>query len=226
MEWGIPKETGILDVRRTIHLKIWPVYLSFQSKSLKYKLCLYRNSPNSIQKFTNADKDMILYVIPEDEWELWRITGISKANNLRCLWSPWFTRCATAIFKTCNTWPLSLRWQVKKLTTANTIAMWCEWIKVIPIFLSAQQKICFLVCCRISVISLCAVIWKSLEITATLLIPALSGALTLPLLSDTRALSLWFFSAQPNLSSSFLSLSLHFTLAFLLHLSVSLAASE
>ena len=123
-------------------------------------------------------------------------------------------------------WPLSLRCQVKKLTTANTIAMWCEWIKVIPIFLSAQQKICFLVCCRISVISLCAVLWKSLEITAALLIPALSGALTLPLLSDTCALSLWFFSAQPNLSSSFLSLSLHFTLAFLLHLSVSLAASE
>ena len=45
----------------------------------------------------------------------------------------------------------------KKMTTTNTtIAVWCEWIKIIPIFLSDCQKYnMFLVCHRISVISLC-----------------------------------------------------------------------
>ena len=41
------------------------------------------------------------------------------------------------------------------MTTANTtVAIWCEWIGIIPILLSDQQKIHFLVCCRIFVISL------------------------------------------------------------------------
>ena len=35
----------------------------------------------------------------------------------------------------------SLRLSNKKMTTANTaIAMWCEGIKIIPIFLSDRQK--------------------------------------------------------------------------------------
>ena len=40
------------------------------------------------------------------------------------------------------------------MTTANTtVAVQYEWVKIIPIFLSNQQKIYFLVCRRISVIS-------------------------------------------------------------------------
>ena len=43
----------------------------------------------------------------------------------------------------------------KKMTIANTaITVQCEWIKIIPIS-SHQQKIYFLVCCIILVISLC-----------------------------------------------------------------------
>ena len=50
----------------------------------------------------------------------------------------------------------SLRLSNKNMTTANTtIAIWCEWIKIIPILLSDWQKNFFLECCRILVISLC-----------------------------------------------------------------------
>ena len=32
--------------------------------------------------------------------------------------------------------------QIKKITTADTrIDVWCEWIKIIPIFLADQQEI-------------------------------------------------------------------------------------
>ena len=54
----------------------------------------------------------------------------------------------------------------KKMTTANTVAIWYERIKVIPIFLPDRQKIYFLVCYRILVIRLCVPRdvkgWKSL----------------------------------------------------------------
>ena len=45
----------------------------------------------------------------------------------------------------------SLRLTDNKMTTA----IHCEQIKIIPIFLSDQQKIRFLACCGILVISLC-----------------------------------------------------------------------
>ena len=49
----------------------------------------------------------------------------------------------------------SLRLLNKKMTTANTtVAVQCEWIKIIPIFLSDR---------RILVISLCAMRWKRLK---------------------------------------------------------------
>ena len=48
----------------------------------------------------------------------------------------------------------TLRLSNIKMTTANTtIAVWCEWIKIILIF--SQQKIHFLVCRKILSISLC-----------------------------------------------------------------------
>ena len=44
----------------------------------------------------------------------------------------------------------------KQKTTANaTMEVWCEWVKMVPNFLSDGQKIYFLVCHRILVISLC-----------------------------------------------------------------------
>ena len=51
----------------------------------------------------------------------------------------------------------SLRLPNKKLTIASkAIAIWCEWIKIILVyFLSDWQKVYFLMCCRILVISLC-----------------------------------------------------------------------
>ena len=60
-----------------------------------------------------------------------------------------------------------LRLSNKKMTTANTtVVILCEWMKIILIFLSDQQKIYFLVHCRILVISLCAMRWKRLKIAA------------------------------------------------------------
>ena len=56
---------------------------------------------------------------------------------------------------------LSLRLSNLKMTTANTIAIQCEWIKIIPIFLSDWQKTYFLVWGRTLVIkSTCAMRWK------------------------------------------------------------------
>ena len=53
------------------------------------------------------------------------------------------------------------------MTTANTtIAIWCEWIKIIPIFWSDQQKMYFLVGHRFLVINLCPMRRKRLKITA------------------------------------------------------------
>ena len=50
---------------------------------------------------------------------------------------------------------ISLRLSNEKMTTANTIAIRCQWVKIIPVFLSDRQKIYFLVCHRILVIILC-----------------------------------------------------------------------
>ena len=41
------------------------------------------------------------------------------------------------------------------MTTADTIAIWCEWMKSMPTFLSDQQKLYFLVFHKIFVISFC-----------------------------------------------------------------------
>ena len=44
----------------------------------------------------------------------------------------------------------SLELSNKKVRIANTtIAVWCEWIKTVPNFLSDWQKVYFLLCCRI-----------------------------------------------------------------------------
>ena len=72
-----------------------------------------------------------------------------------------FNRCATRIFKTCHTHLVrgtdffSFRFSNKtKMTTANiTIAIWCEWVKIITIFFVRLAKSIFFVCHRILVIS-------------------------------------------------------------------------
>ena len=88
----------------------------------------------------------------------------ARWRSLSCI-SPlqWFSnQCATRIFETCNTWLVrgtdlfSLRLSNEKMTTANTTTtVLCEWINIIPMFLSDQQKVYFLVCCRILVTGLC-----------------------------------------------------------------------
>lgn len=77
------------------------------------------------------------------------------------------------IFKTCNTslfshghWLLSLRLSNKNMTTANTITLQHEWIKMILIFIiPAHIYIYFFLCYRVLLISLCVVKWKMLKIT-------------------------------------------------------------
>ena len=77
-----------------------------------------------------------------------------------------FNQYTARIFKTCNTYLVrgpdlfSLRLSNLKMATANrAITICCELIKTIPVFRSDWQKIVFLVCCRIVVISLC-VLWE------------------------------------------------------------------
>ena len=85
-----------------------------------------------------------------------------------------FNQCAASVFKTCTSWLFSQEHdfpsdcQIKNMTTANTtMAIWCEWIKIIPIFVwLAKHRIYFLVCHRIFVIKFMrAVGWKRLKIT-------------------------------------------------------------
>ena len=60
---------------------------------------------------------------------------------------PWAHRCAARIFKTCSTWVFSQgHWPLfpetvkQKMTTANVITViWCEWIKLIPIFVRSAN---------------------------------------------------------------------------------------
>ena len=62
-----------------------------------------------------------------------------------------FNKCAVRIFKICNTWLfsqghwiLSFPWNCQiKMTTANIIAIWCEWIKIIPFFCQMGKKYIF-----------------------------------------------------------------------------------
>ena len=86
------------------------------------------------------------------------------------------TWCAPRTFKTCSSRLLTdtdlfpLKWSNKKMTTANTtIAIWCEYIKIIPIFLSDWQKIHnFMVCHRSFVVTLRVPWdWKRRKITDT-----------------------------------------------------------
>ena len=75
------------------------------------------------------------------------VTWISSFNLHHSL--AIFNQCAERIFKTCNTWlfsqghwPLFLRLSNEKMTTADTtVAIWCEWVKIIPIFVISAKNI-------------------------------------------------------------------------------------
>ena len=87
-----------------------------------------------------------------------------------------FNCCATSIFKTCNTWPIylvrgtdlfSIRLSNKMPRTNSTVAIRCEWIKIILFFffLSDWQKTYFFGVLQ-NFNSLCVMKWKRLKITA------------------------------------------------------------
>ena len=90
-------------------------------------------------------------------WSWWSLFSYSlklhrkKASELRgglC-----HLTCSTRLLR--GTDPFSLRLSNRKRTTANTtVAIQCEWLKIIPIFCQIDKKN-VLLCCRILVISVC-----------------------------------------------------------------------
>ena len=79
---------------------------------------------------------------------------------------PEFWKRATPDYLVRDTGHFPLRlWDLKIIITNTTVAMWCEWIKIIPIICQIGKIIYFLVCYRTLVINLCAIRWKRLKIT-------------------------------------------------------------